>query len=156
MDIVSYLDKDNILFGSSQKDKRSIISFILDNLVSCNKLTKRNKKEILTTIIQREEMGSTAIGGNIALPHARLNSIKDILLSLCIVKNGVEFDSLDEKPVNIIVLLLSNKMQAGIHLKTLAFLARMLKDKYFVQSLKKSKSKEEVVNLLSKQQQAVG
>ncbi|MCF7873978.1 MAG: PTS sugar transporter subunit IIA [Candidatus Omnitrophica bacterium] len=155
MDIVSYLDKDNIVFGSKQKNKKSVISFMLDNLVSCSKLTKRNKKDILTTIIQREEMGSTAIGGNIALPHARINSVKNILLSLCIVEDGVEFDSLDEKPVNIIVLLLSNKMQAGIHLKALAFLARMLRDKYFVQALKKTKDREEIINLLNKQQQAV-
>ncbi|MCF7870729.1 MAG: PTS sugar transporter subunit IIA [Candidatus Omnitrophica bacterium] len=155
MNVANYLDKDNILFSSKQRDKKNIISFMLDNLVSCNKIDKKNKKDILTTIIQREEMGSTAIGGNIALPHARINSVKNILLSLCIAKEGVDFDSLDEKPVNVIVLLLSNKMQAGTHLKTLAFLARMLRDKFFIQSLKKAKDKEEVLSLLNKQQQAV-
>jgi nitrogen PTS system EIIA component len=155
MDITNYLDKDSIFFSYKQKDKKGVISFMLDNLVSCNKLNKRNKKDILTTIIQREEMGSTAIGGNIALPHARINSVKDMMLSLCIVEDGIDFDSLDEKPVNIIVLLLSNKMQAGIHLKTLAFLARMLRDNYFVQALKKAKEKEKIISLLVKQQQAV-
>jgi fructose-specific phosphotransferase system IIA component len=155
MNIVNYLDKDSILFSSKQRDKKNIISFMLDNLVSCGKINKKNKKNILATIIQREEMGSTAIGGNIALPHARINSVKNILLSLSITKEGVDFDSLDEKPVNIIVLLLSNKMQAGAHLKALAFLARMLRDNFFVQSLKKAKDKEEVLSLLNKQQQAV-
>lgn len=155
MNIVSYLDKENIIFSPKQKDKKSLISYLLDNLVSCNKLGKKDKKGILTTIIQREEMGSTAIGGNIALPHARINSVKNILLSLCIAKEGVDFDALDEKPVNIIVLLLSSKAQAGIHLKTLAFLARMLRDQYFVKELKKAKGKKEVIKLLTKQQQAV-
>jgi PTS system nitrogen regulatory IIA component len=155
MDIANYLDKDSILFSPKQKDKKSVISFMLDNLISCNKLNERSKKDILTTIIQREEMGSTAIGGNIALPHARINSVKEIILSLCIIEDGVDFDSLDEKPVNVVVLLLSNKMQAGIHLKTLAFLARMLKDNYFVQSLKEAKDKEKIINLLVKQQQVV-
>ncbi|MCF7894904.1 MAG: PTS sugar transporter subunit IIA, partial [Candidatus Omnitrophica bacterium] len=155
MDIINYLDKDSILFSPKQRDKKGIISFMLDNLVSCNKLNKRSKKDILTTIIQREEMGSTAIGGNIALPHARINSVKKMILSLCIAEDGVDFDSLDEKPVNIVVLLLSNKMQAGIHLKALAFLARMLRDNYFVQALKKTKEKEKVISLLIKQQQAV-
>jgi fructose-specific phosphotransferase system IIA component len=155
MNVVNYFDKDSILFNSKQRDKKNIISFMLDDLVSSGKINKKSKKDILATIIQREEMGSTAIGGNIALPHARINSVKNILLSLCITKEGVDFDSLDEKPVNIIVLLLSNKMQAGAHLKTLAFLARMLRDNFFVESLKKAKDKEEVLSLLNKQQQAV-
>lgn len=156
MDVVNYLNEENIIFGSKQKDKKSLISFLLDNLVSSHKLNKKNKRDILATIIQREEMGSTAIGGSIALPHARINSVNNVLLSLYITKEGIDFDALDEKPVNIVVLLLSNKMQAGSHLKTLAFLARMLRDKYFVESLTKAKDKKEIIKLLIKQQQAVG
>ncbi len=156
MNILNYLDKDNIIFSPKQRDKKALISHILDNLIRNNKLGKENKKDILATIVQREEMGSTAIGGHIALPHARINSIENILLSLCIIKEGVDFDSLDEKPVNIVVLLLSSKAQAGVHLKTLAFLARMLRDKYFVQRLRNTKEKEEIVSLLNQQQKAVG
>ncbi len=155
MDIVNYLDEESIIFGCKQRDKKSLISFLLDNLVLSNKLNKKNKRDILATVIQREEMGSTAIGGSIALPHARINSVNNILLSLYITKEGIDFDALDEKPVNIVVLLLSNKMQAGSHLKTLAFLARMLRDKYFVESLTKAKDKKEIIKLLIKQQQAV-
>ncbi len=155
MDITNYLNKESVIFAPRHKSKESIISFILDKLIDNNKLDKKNKKEILATIIQIEEMGSTAIGGNIAFPHARISSITNVILSVCIVRDGVDFDSLDEKPVYIIVLLLSSKTQAGIHLKTLAFLARMLKDNYFVQQLQKSESREDVVNLLNKQQKAV-
>ncbi len=155
MDILNYIDKENIIFSPKQKNREAVISFILDSLIAKNKLNKKDKQDILSTIIQREEMGSTAIGGNIALPHARVRFVKNILLSFCIIKDGVDFDSLDEEPVNIIVLLLSSKTQAGIHLKTLAFLARMLKDKYFVQKLKKVEDSAEVVSLLSKQQKAV-
>jgi mannitol/fructose-specific phosphotransferase system IIA component (Ntr-type) len=57
--------------------------------------------------------------------------------------------------VNIIALLISNQKEAGLHLKMLAFLARMLRDKYLVQRLKSSKSEKEVIELLDKQQQAV-
>jgi mannitol/fructose-specific phosphotransferase system IIA component (Ntr-type) len=100
-------------------------------------------------------MGSTAIGGYIALPHARVNSVKDVVISLAISAQGLEFDSLDQEPVNIIALLLSNQKEAGLHLKMLAFLARMLRDKYFVQQLKNAKDAQEVLNLVTRQQQLV-
>ena len=100
-------------------------------------------------------MGSTAIGNNIAFPHARLTSVKSIIICIAISKEGVEFDSLDQEPVNIIALLLSNQKEAGLHLKMLAFLARVLRDKYLVQRLKSIKEEKDVLVLLNKQQQAV-
>ena len=100
-------------------------------------------------------MGSTAIGGHIALPHARVSAAKDIVLCLMISQEGIDFDALDQEPVNIIALLLSDQKEAGLHLKMLALLARMLRDKYFVQQLKNTKSEEEVLALMKRQQEAV-
>ncbi|MBU1121314.1 MAG: PTS sugar transporter subunit IIA [Candidatus Omnitrophota bacterium] len=153
--IIDYLDKDSICLEVKRKNKRNVISHILDYLISKKKITQANKKEINKLLIQREEMGSTAIGGCIALPHARVNSVKDIVICLAIAPEGVDFDSLDQEKVNIIALLLSNQKEAGLHLKMLAFLARMLRDKYFVQQLKIAKTKEDVLALVNKQQQAV-
>ncbi|UCD15681.1 MAG: PTS sugar transporter subunit IIA [Candidatus Omnitrophota bacterium] len=153
--IIDYLDKDSIILGLKQKNKKNVISCLLDHLIQKKKITKESKKETLKLLIQREEMGSTAIGGHIALPHARVNSIKDVVICLAISQEGIDFDSLDQEKVNIVTLLLSNQKEAGLHLKMLAFLARMLRDKYFVQQLKSAKTKEEVLVLVKKQQQAV-
>ena len=128
---------------------------ILEHLIDKKKISKDNEKEILKNLFQREEMGSTAIGGYIALPHARINSIKDIVLCFVISQEGIEFDSLDQEPVNIIALLLSNQKEAGLHLKMLAFLARMLREKYFVQQLKSAITSEDVLALVNKQQQLI-
>jgi len=155
INILDYLDKETIVLGLKQKSKKSIISTILDHLIQKKKIAKEKKKEIVKAIFQREEMGSTAIGKHIAFPHARLNSVKDIIICLGISKEGVDFDSLDQEPVNIIAFLLSNQKEAGLHLKMLALLARMLRDKYLVQRLKNAKNEEEVLALLSKQQAAV-
>ena len=155
MNILDYLDKDSIILGIKQKSKKNIISAILDHLVAKGKVAKENKKEILKAIIQREEMGSTAIGNQIALPHARIGLVDGVTICVGISKDGIEFDSLDQEPVNIIALLLSNQKEAGLHLKVLALLARMLRDKYLVQRLKSAKKEEDVLVLLSKQQQAV-
>ncbi len=155
MDVLDYLDKSSIILGLKAKNKKAIISVILDHLVQKKKILSAEKKEISRIILQREEMGSTAIGGHIAFPHARVNSVKDIIVCLGVSKEGLSFDSLDDEPVNIIALLLSNQKDAGLHLKMLAFLARMLRDKYLIQRLKNVKSEEEALDMLNKQQQAV-
>ena len=155
LNILNYLDNDSIVLGVKQKSKKNTLSFILDHLVQKKKINGKNKQEILKKLIQREEMGPTAIGGYIAFPHARLECIKHIVIAISISVEGVDFNSLDEEPVNIIALLLSNQKEAGAHLKMLAFLARMLRDKYFIQQLKKVKTEEEALVLLSKQQEAV-
>jgi mannitol/fructose-specific phosphotransferase system IIA component (Ntr-type) len=115
-------------------------------------LKKNHKKEVTQAVLRREDMGSTAIGGYIALPHARINCVKNVMVTIGISKEGIEFESLDGEPVNVIILLLSNKKEAGGHLKTLAALAKILKDKSFIQYLKESKTEKEVVRLFSKQQ----
>ncbi len=155
MDILDYLNKESIILVLKQKNKKKIILDIIDHLVEKGKIAKEDKKEISKAIFQREEMGSTAIGNHIAFPHARTNSVKDIIICVGISKEGIDFDSLDQEPVNIVALLLSNQKEAGLHLKMLAFLARMLRDKYLVQRLKVAKTEEEVIGLLDKQQQAI-
>ena len=155
MNILDYLDKDCIIIGLTQRNKKKTISSIIDHLVEKKKIDKEDKKEISKAIFQREEMGSTAIGNHIAFPHARTSSVKDIIICIGISKEGIDFDSLDQEPVNIVAFLLSNQKEAGLHLKMLAFLARMLRDKYLVQRLKNVKNEEEVIALLDKQQQAV-
>ena len=129
---------------------------MLDHLVAKKKIAKKDKPSVIRAIFRREEMGSTAIGNRIAFPHARVSSVKDIVICLAISKDGVEFDSLDQEPVNIIALLLSNQSEAGLHLKMLAFLARMLRDKYLVQRLRNAKGQSEVIAFLRQQQQAIG
>lgn len=155
LNILNYLDKDTVILAGKQKNKKNVLSLALDHLIQKKKIKKDDKKKILKILLQREEMGSTAIGGHIALPHARIDSIKDIVVCLVVFPEGIDFESLDQEPVYVVSLLLSNQNEAGLHLKMLALLARMLKDKYFVQQLKNAKTEGEILLLVSKQQRAV-
>ena len=155
INIFDYLEQDCIILDLKQKNKKGTLTAIIDHLVQKNKIAGKDKKDILRAIVQREEMGSTAIGNHIAFPHARVNSVKNVIICVGISKKGVDFDSLDQEPVNIVALLLSSQKEAGLHLKTLAFLARMLRDKYLVQKLKEADSAEKVMELLKKQQQTI-
>ena len=155
INVLDYLDKDSIVLGVKQKNKKQILSHLLDHFIQKKKIKKTDKNEILKALLQREEMGSTAIGGRIALPHARIDSAKKIVVGLMISKEGINFESLDQEPVNIVALLLSSQKEAGLHLKMLAFLARMLRDKYFVQQLKNSKDEEQVLALVKRHQKVI-
>lgn len=156
MNVLDYLDSESIILGVKAKNKKVAVPRMLDYLIQKKKIAKDDKKTISRAIFRREEMGSTAIGNHIAFPHARVNSVKNIIICIGIFKEGVDFDSLDQQPVNVIALLLSNQSEAGLHLKMLAFLARMLRDKYLVQRLKSAKTQTEVIDLLRQQQQAIG
>jgi len=148
---LEYMREEDVIINLKARNKKNAISIMLDCLVNTKRISKNDKKSILKVIMQREDMGSTAIGGNIALPHARLDCVKDIVSCIAISKEGIDFDSLDEEPVRIIVLLLSNQKEAGSHLKTLAYLAKMLRDKSFVRKLELAKEKGEVISLITMQ-----
>jgi mannitol/fructose-specific phosphotransferase system IIA component (Ntr-type) len=155
IELLDYLSEANILLDVKGKSKKTVLSHLLDHLISLGKCSKNDKKEIVKVLLQREEMGSTAIGGGIALPHARLGCVDNIVLCVGISREGLDFESLDGEPIYILVLLLSNHKEAGLHLKMLALLARILRDKYFVQRIRHVQTREEIFLLIEKQQALV-
>jgi len=155
IDVHSYIKsiaEENVMLGVKAKSKKGGISLILDHIVDIGGIEKGSKKNIMKAIMQREEMGSTAIGGGIALPHVRTDRTDNIVVCVAISQEGIEFNALDQEPVHVVVMLISPQKEAGVHLKMLALLARMLKDKYFIQCLKEVKSKKDVIAMLARQQ----
>jgi len=155
INILDYLNKDSVIFGLKAKNKKAVFSAMLDTLIAAKRINKKDKNPISKILLQREEMGSTAIGGRIAFPHARVPFVKSLVLCVGISSPGIDFDSLDQDVVNVVVLLLSNQKEAGLHLKMLALLARMLRDKYCVQQLRDANTVDGLFVLLGKQQQAI-
>lgn len=87
--------------------------------------------ELLKVLLEREKLGSTGIGNGIAIPHGKLDGLSDIALVFAKSNQGIPFDALDNKPVHLIFLLVAPSNSAGAHLKALARLSRLLKDKHF-------------------------
>ncbi len=92
-------------------------------------------KDIAAVLMERESLGSTGIGGGIAIPHGKLNSVTQIILGFGRSKAGVTYDSLDGKPVHIFFLLLTPENSTGWHLKVLAQISKLLKMDHFKQGL---------------------
>lgn len=114
---------------------------IITDLGPCNKLdalerlvataqrviTELEKKKVIQVLMEREELGSTGIGGGVAIPHGRLAQLKRLKIFVGISREGVDFDAIDNSPVNIIFLLLAPDDSATIYLKVLARVSKLLK-----------------------------
>lgn len=151
MKILDFLHEEDIIVELHSAGKKDSITELIDRLISSDRIKKKDKSKIIKALMDREELGSTGIGQGIAIPHAKSNSVKDIICAFGNSKKGIAFDALDGEPVYIIFLLLAEQDSSGVHLKALAKISRLLKDKFFRQGLKQSESPEEVVNTIKKE-----
>jgi PTS system nitrogen regulatory IIA component len=98
--------------------------------------------------LERERLGSTAIGDGVALPHGKLRELDKLLISFGRSIDGLDFDSIDEQPAYLFFLLLAPENSVGMHLKFLAKMSRMLKDGNFRQRLMGAKTREEIYKII--------
>ena len=131
---ISRLINDRLIISKLKgKSKNKVLEELAKHLA----LNEKNvdSDELLRVLIEREKLGSTGIGDGIAIPHGKLNGLENIILGFGKSSEGIDFDSIDSKPVTLIFLLVAPSNSAGIHLKALARLSRLLKDKNFRQEL---------------------
>ena len=148
MKISELLRTNTISVDLKAKDKLDVINQLVDSLYNANLLNDKElyKKEVL----RREELSSTGIGGGIGIPHGKTSAVKESALALGIFRDGVEFDSLDGEPVNIVFMIAAPESANNEHLETLSKLSILLMNDDFKNSLLNSKSAEEVLSLLDK------
>lgn len=113
----------------------------------------KDPKSTLEVLLEREKLGSTGIGQGIAIPHAKTDQATEVVAAFGLSRRGVQFDSLDGDPVYIFFLLVAPPDAAAMHLKALARISRLLKDKFFRQSLRDVKDVNEIVKIIREQDQ---
>jgi fructose-specific phosphotransferase system IIA component len=128
-------------------DKDSVISELVD-VLSENGLLQ-NKQAALDAVFARERTRSTGIGSGIAIPHGKTSAVKELVMALGIAQQPVDFDSVDRKPVFIVIMLVSPLDQTGPHIQALARISRLLLDNEFKDALEKAPSAEAAYQLLS-------
>jgi len=131
--------------------KPEVIAELVDLLISAGSLEKKHRKKVFEILMAREALGSTAIGQGIAIPHGKYEYIKKLVGCLGISKQGIQFDSLDGEPAHIFFLLIAPIDSAGPHLKALARISRLLKDKYIRDSLKTAKDDKSIVAIVQQE-----
>ena len=146
LQIQSILAPDRILF-LEHPAKRDVLIALADNLASAPQI--KNRQELALEILKREELMSTAIGRGIAIPHIRLSSITDLVISVGISKIDIDdFHPLDDEPVRLVLMIAAAYNQHAYYLQTLAFFSSRLKNRELRASLLAAKTTDEVYELL--------
>jgi len=128
------------------KDKKSAITELVD-LLDANGLLL-DKEAVLQTVLMREQTRSTGIGSRIAVPHGKCKAVKELVMSVGIASEPIDFESVDGKPVTIILLLVSPANETGPHIQALAKISKLMLDAEFKQKLEKATSSAEAYELL--------
>jgi nitrogen PTS system EIIA component len=156
MRIGDFLRKEAVNNDLKSETKMDVISEMVTMLADGGVIEKKHKNKIIEGLMAREALGSTAIGQGIAIPHTKSDTVSNLVAALAISKKGVNFDSLDGEPAHIFFLLVAPSDSAGPHLKALARVSRLLKDKFFRDSLKNTKTAKDVMDLLSQEDDRIG
>ena len=151
MKISEFLCKDAVTNDLKATTKAEVIQEMVGLLTDAGAIDKKIKAKVVEVLMAREALGSTAIGQGIAIPHGKSDCVDNLVASLAISKKGINFDSLDGEPAYIFFLLIAPIDSAGPHLKALARISRLLKDKFFRESLKNTKAGRDILELVSQE-----
>lgn len=142
MKILDVLKKEAIIVDLKSKCKKEVI----DELAApAAQLARVERQKLVRVLMEREQLGSTGIGGGIGIPHGKLKDLDNLILGFGLSRAGIDFDSLDGKPTHIFFLLLTPENSAGLHLKLLARISRLLKKETFRESLLKAADSKDVI-----------
>lgn len=145
MKILDVLSKETICVDLKATDKKGV----LDELVApVATVAGASHEELVKVLMERERLGSTGIGGGIGIPHGKLKALESLVLGFGLSRRGVDFESMDGRPTHIFFLLLTPENSAGLHLKLLARISRLLKNDVFKNQLMQASSAEEVIEAI--------
>lgn len=136
----------------SAKGKDDVLIELLDTIIKGG--IPLNIDLILDILKQRENLGSTGIGEGVAIPHGKIPALNDIIVAFGRSEEGVDYHSLDGKPVHLFFLLLAPENSAGQHLKILAKISKMLKETSFRTKLLQAESQADLYKIIMEQENA--
>jgi len=145
--LTQILQKNCVKVPLEGKDKDSVITELIELLDTNGALL--DKEVVLDAVFTRERTRSTGIGSGIAIPHGKCKAVKELVMALGIANDGIDFASVDGKPVTIVILLVSPADKTGPHIQALARISRLMLDEQFRESLEKAGSSDELYELLN-------
>lgn len=144
--MLSIINEKLVIINSSSMTKNKVIQDMVELLAAEKRVTDR--KKFYTEILQREKIQSTGIGEAIAIPHAKSNLVRLMSVVICISKKGINFKSLDNKPVRVIFLVAAPREFTKSYLQIIAKIARLLKNTKWRERFLKASEPEEVIELI--------
>ncbi|MBI4597940.1 MAG: PTS sugar transporter subunit IIA [Candidatus Omnitrophica bacterium] len=149
MHMMGFLDDRAVSVNlQAHQNKEAVIRELTQLLVSAGAIKDKDVAKLVQTLLKRESLGSTGIGQGVAIPHGKSDCVGKLVAAFGISRQGVDFDSLDGEPVHLFFLLVAPEDSAGPHLKALARISRLLKDKHFRDSLRNAKDEKTVAKII--------
>ena len=148
MRITDLLDRRSVSLTAAPKTKSETLDMAVDLMVKSEKISDREayRKQVYL----REEESTTGIGEGIAIPHGKCDAVKKPGLAAMVIKNGVEFEALDDEPVTLLFLIAAPNTEDNIHLDVLSKLSVMLMDEEFTESLRNASSVDEFMDIIDR------
>ena len=149
MRILDILPKESIIPELRGKTKREVLEELTDALL--RQRPHLNRMKLIEILLERERLGSTGIGDGIAIPHGKVKDLDQLTLSFGRSTTGVDFESMDGKPAHLFFLLVAPENCAGIHLRALAKIARLLKSSAIRKRLASAQAPDEIYAILKEE-----
>ena len=146
MRITDLLDKNSISLNAAPADKKETLDLAVELMAKSGKLSDVEKYR--EQVYAREEESTTGIGEGIAIPQGKCDPVKTPGLAAMVIKNGVEYESLDGEPVTLLFLIAAPNTKDNVHLDVLSKLSVMLMDENFTTSLRNAKSVDEFLQII--------
>ena len=156
MKITDFLREKAINVDLAATDKEGVIRELVRLLVKAGEVKAADEEKLIQILLHREVLGSTGIGQGVGIPHGKSNCVRQIVGAFGLSRRGVNFDSLDGETVHIFFLLVAPEDSAGPHLKALARISRLLKDRFFREALKEAKDEKQIVRIIQQEEQRGG
>jgi PTS system nitrogen regulatory IIA component len=149
MRLADVLMKEHIMPALKAREKRELLDEMATELSS--KVDGLNREKLLEMLLEREKLGSTGIGHGVAIPHGKLKGVDGIIVAFGRSKKGVDFHSMDNRPVNLFFLIVAPENSTATYLKILASISRLLRDKAIRKKLIKASSRDELYSIIAEE-----
>jgi PTS system nitrogen regulatory IIA component len=146
--------QDMVLLELQSENMEDVLKEMVGFLKKRNKITK--EKDLYEKLIQRERLGSTAIGDGVAIPHCKIKGVKDPILFLAVSKKGVNFYSVDSKPAYVFFLVVSSPDNPSLNLQILAAIAHLVrKANSLLKKILEAKSIAEILDVIQEEEEKI-
>ncbi len=149
MKMLDILDRECIIAELRSRTKKEVLEELTGALLNCK--ADLDKEALVEVLLEREQLGSTGIGDGIAIPHGRVPDLDELIVSFGRSTLGIEFDSMDGRPTHLFFLLIAPENSAGVHLRALAKISRLLKSAHFRQKLLEAGTREELFQVIQEE-----
>ena len=146
MKIDEILKKESVIADIAGKNKLDVIKEMTERLKQ--NYTIKNDQALYATLMEREKLGSTGIGENVAIPHGKSDELTQIIIVFARSLSGIDFESLDQKPVHFVCMVIAPAHSTGQHLKVLARISRLFKNQTLREGILKAEDSNAIYSIL--------